>query len=126
MKFKLKDLVDTSNHDIVGHLFLHCIDSDFANAHKFISDEDFNNKEIDITLTIDGQEFDIRSWLEQFKEDYFYYVKREAKRLVSEKLSNRCDEIADSLNMLKEKLENIEANIDWDTSLLDWDETLTK
>lgn len=117
MKFKLKDLVDTRNHDIVGHLFLHCIDKEFANAHKFISDEDFHNKEIDITLNIDGQEFDIRSWLEQFKKDYFYYVKREAQRQVSEKLSNRCDEIADSLNMLKEKLESIEGNIDWDESL---------
>lgn len=119
MKFKLKDLVDTRNHDIVGHLFLHCIDREFANLHKFISDEDFHNKEIDITLNIDGQEFDIRPWLEQFKEDYFYYVKREAKRLVSEKLSNRCDEIADMLSLVKEKLENIEGNIDWD-------ETLTK
>ena len=113
MKFKLKDLVDTRNNDIVGHLFLHCIDRDFANVHKFISDEDFHSREIDITLKIDGQEFDIRPWLEQFKEDYFYYIKREAQRIVSEKLSNRCDEIADTLNMVKEKLESIESNIDW-------------
>ena len=117
MKFKLKELINRASNDIVGHLFLHCIDSDFANAHKFISDEDFNSREIDITLTIDEQEFDIRPWLEQFKEDYFYYVKREAQRIVSEKLSNRCDEIADSLNMLKEKLENIESNIDWDEDI---------
>lgn len=116
MKFKLKDLLIKDN-DIVGHLFLHCIDRDFANAHKFISGEDFDNKEIDITLTIDGREFDIQPWLEQFKEDYFYYVKREAQRIVSEKLSNRCYEIADSLNMLKEKLESIESNIDWDEDI---------
>lgn len=38
MKFKLKELVDTRKDDIVGHLFLHCIDRDFANARKFISD----------------------------------------------------------------------------------------
>ena len=114
MKFKLKDLVDTRNNDIVGHLFLHCIDSDFANVHKFISDEDFHSKEIDITLKIDGQEFDIRHWLEQFKEDYFYYVRREARRMLSEKLSDKCDEIAGTLNMLKAKLENIESNSDWD------------
>lgn len=117
MKFKLKELVNRASNDIVGHLFLHCIDSDFANAHKFISDEDFNSREIDITLTVEGQEFDIRPWLEQFKEDYFYYVKREAQRIVSEKLSNRCDEIAESLNTLKEKLENIESNIYWDEDL---------
>jgi hypothetical protein len=117
MKFKLKDLVNTQNNDIVGHLFLHCIDRDFAKAHKFISDEDFHNKEIDITLTIDGQEFDIRHWLEHFKEYYFYYVKRRAQQIVSEKLSNRCDEIADSLNMLKGKLENIESNIDWNEDI---------
>lgn len=118
MKFKLKDLVDTRNNDIVGHLFLHCIDSDFANAHKFINDEDFHSKEIDITLKIDGQEFDIRPWLEQFKEDYFYYVKREARRMLSEKLSNRCDEIAETLNNLKEKIENAESNINWDEILI--------
>lgn len=118
MEFKLKDLVDTRKDDIVGHLFLHCIDSDFANTHKFISDEDFNNRTIDITLTIDGQEFDIRPWLEQFREDYFTYVKRAAQRIVSEKLSNRCNEIADSLNMLKEKLESIENNIDWDEDII--------
>ena len=125
MKFKLKDLADVRNNDIVGHLFLYCIDRDFANAHKFISDEDFNNKEIDITLNIDGQEFDIRPWLEQFKKDYFYYVKREAKRLVSEKLSNRCDEIAEALNSVKEKLESIEGNIDWDTKI-DLDTTMAE
>ena len=117
MKFKLKELINRSSNDIVGHLFLHCIDSDFANTHKFISDEDFNSKEIDITLNIEGQEFDIRPWLENFKENYFYYVKREAQRIVSEKLSNRCEEIVDSLNMLKEKLENIESNIDWDEDI---------
>ena len=117
MEFKLKDLVDTRNNDIVGHLFLHCIDSDFANSHKFVSDEDFNERKINITLTIDGKEFDIRPWLENFKEYYFYYVKREAKRIVSEKLSNRCDEITDSLNQVKEKLQSIESNIDWDEDL---------
>ena len=117
MKFKLKDLVNTQNNDIVGHLFLHCIDRELAEAHKFISDEDFHSREIDITLKIEGKEYDIRPWLEQFKEDYFYYVKREAKRIVSEKLSNRCEEIADSLNMLKVKLESIESNIDWDEDI---------
>lgn len=65
MEFKLKDLVDTRKNDIVGHLFLHCIDREFANLHKFISDEDFDSRTIDITLTIDGQEFDIQPWLEQ-------------------------------------------------------------
>ena len=118
MKFKLKDLIDTRKNDIVGHLFLHCIDRDFANAHKFISDEDFNNKTIDITLTIDGQEFDIQPWLEQFRKDYFYYVKREAQRIVSEKLSNRCEEIAETLNNLKEKIENVESNINWDEIII--------
>ena len=118
MEFKLKDLVDMRKHDIVGHLFLHCIDSDFANAHKFISDEDFNNRTIDITLTIDGQEFDILPWLEQFKEDYFTYVKRAAQNIVSEKLSNRIEEIAETLNTLKEKIENAESNINWDEVLI--------
>ena len=118
MKFKLKDLVDTRNNDIVGHLFLHCIDSDFANVHKFISDEDFHSKEIDITLKIDGQEFDIRPWLEHFKEYYFSYVKRSAQHIVSEKLSNRCEEIAETLNNLKEKIENAESNINWDEILI--------
>ena len=118
MEFKLKDLVDTRKNDIVGHLFLHCIDRDFANAHKFISDEDFNNRTIDITLTIDGQEFDIRPWLEQFKEDYFTYVKRAAQNIVSEKLSDRCVEIAETLNNLKEKLESAESCINWGEILI--------
>ena len=118
MKFKLKDLVDTRNNDIVGHLFLHCIDREFAKLHKFISDEDFDSRTIDITLTIDGQEFDIQPWLEQFKEDYFTYVKRAAQHIVSEKLSNRCEEIAEMLNNLKEKIEDAESNINWDEILI--------
>lgn len=118
MEFKLKDLVDTRKNDIVGHLFLHCIDRDFANAHKFINDDDFQNKTIDITLMIDGQEFDIRPWLEQFKKDYFFYVKRSAQNIVSEKLSSRCEEMAEILNNLKEKLENAESNIDWEEILI--------
>ena len=117
MEFKLKDLVNINNNDIVGHLFLHSIDSDFANCHKFISEEDFQTKTIDIKLLIEGQEFDIRNWLEQFKNDYFFYVKREAQRIVSEKLSNKCDDIFEQLNMLKEKLEHLENNIEWDEIL---------
>lgn len=118
MKFKLKDLVDTRKDDIVGHLFLHCIDRDFAKAHKFINDEDFHSREIDITLTIDGQEFDIQPWLEQFREDYFIYVKRAAQNIVSEKLSNRCEEISETLNNLKEKLESAESCINYDEILI--------
>ena len=118
MEFKLKDLVDTRKDDIVGHLFLHCIDSDFANEYKFISEEDFNNKTIDIRLTIDGREFDIQPWLEQFRENYFTYVKRAAQNIVSEKLSNRCEEIAETLNNLKEKLESAESCINWDEILI--------
>lgn len=118
MEFKLKDLVNTQNNDIVGHLFLHCIDREFAKLHAFISDEDFESRTIDITLTIDGQEFDIQPWLEQFKEDYFTYVKRAAQQIVSEKLSNRCDEIAETLNILKEKIESAESNINWDEILI--------
>ena len=118
MEFQLKDLINTRNNDIVGHLFLHCIDKDFATKHKFISEEDFQTKMIDIKLLINGQEFDIRKWLEQFRENYFFYIKREAQRIVSNKLSNRCDEITEQLNTLKEKLEEIESNIDWNEILV--------
>ena len=87
MEFKLKDLI-TNKNDIVGHLFLYCIDSDFANANKYHDDEEYNAKTIDIQLLINGQDFDIRPWLENFKEFYFKYIKQEAQKLVSEKLSD--------------------------------------
>lgn len=116
MEFKLKDLIENKN-DIVGHLFLHCIDTDFALLHKCCTEEEFQTKTIDIKLFIEGQEFNIKDWLEQFKEDYFYYIKKEAQKIVSEKLSNRCDDIFEQLNMLKEKLEHLESNIEWDEIL---------
>lgn len=116
MEFKLKDLIENKN-DIVGHLFLHCIDTDFAQLHKCCTEEEFQTKTIDIKLFIEGQEFNIRNWLEQFKNDYFFYVKREAQKIVSEKLSNRCYDIFEQLNILKEKLEHLESNIEWDEIL---------
>ncbi|MBR5297251.1 MAG: hypothetical protein IKU29_05205 [Parabacteroides sp.] len=67
---------------------------------------------------INGQDFDIRPWLENFREFYFKYIKQEAQKLVSEKLSDRYYEISDSLNALKEKLDHIENNIDWDAHII--------
>lgn len=117
MEFKLKDLIENKN-DIVGHLFLHCIDTDFALLHKCCTEEEFQTKTIDIKLFIEGQEFNIKEWLEQFKEDYFYYIKKEAQKIVANKLSNRCNELSEQLNQLKMKFEEIESNVDWDEIII--------
>ena len=51
MKFKLKELID-NQEDIVGHLFLHTINSEFAKKHKPKNKEEYEQKEIELRLLI--------------------------------------------------------------------------
>lgn len=111
MKFKLKDLI--YNHDdIVGHLFLHTISSDFAERNRAKNEDDLKTKEIDIKLLINDEEFDIREWLESFRENYFKYIKYKAQDLLAERLSEKVDVISNELENLRSKIIEVETSID--------------
>lgn len=113
MKFRLKDLIYNHN-DIVGHLFLHTINSDFAEKHSPKNKDEFETKEIDIKLLINDEEFDIREWLESFRENYFKYVKNKAQELLAERLSEKVDDISNELEILRSKIIEVETSIDLD------------
>jgi hypothetical protein len=113
MKFKLKDLIYNHN-DIVGHLFLHTINSDFAERHRVKNNDELETKEIDIKLLINGEEFDIREWLESFRENYFKYVKNKAQELLAKRLSEKVDDISNELENLRSKIIEVETSIDLD------------
>jgi Mg2+ and Co2+ transporter CorA len=116
MNYKVKDLLD--NRNIVSHLFLDCIDKEMADEITSAEDYDINTTEVDIRLVINGREINISNFLNHLEEDYFKLVKRTADNLVRESLSNRVDEISGMLDSLKDKLEHIENNIEWDEKLI--------
>lgn len=111
MKFKLKDLIYNQN-DIVGHLFLHTINSDFAERHSAKNNNELETKEIDIKLLINDEEFDIREWLESFRENFFKYIKIKAQELLAERLSDKVDDISNELEILRTKIIEVETSID--------------
>ena len=116
MKFKLKELIE-NREDIVGHLFLHTINSEFANKHKANNKEEYEQKEIEIRLLINEEEFDIRPWLEHFREQYYSYLKKEAQEILANKLSDRIDDISNELEVLRSKINSVESSIDWNEVL---------
>ena len=116
MKFKLKELIE-NREDIVGHLFLHTINSEFANKHKANNKEEYEQKEIQIRLLINEEEFDIRPWLEHFRERYYSYLKKEAQEILANKLSDRIDDISNELEVLRSKINSVESSIDWNEVL---------
>lgn len=116
MKFKLKELVEYQE-DIVGHLFLHTINSEFAEKHKPKNKEEYEQKEIEIRLLINEEEFDIRPWLEHFRERYYSYLKEEAQEILASKLSDRVEDISNELEILRSKINSLESSIHWDEVL---------
>ena len=119
MKYKVKDLLNKNN--MVGHLFLDCIDSDTVTEIIKQDGYDYNTTEIDIKLLVNDKELNIQNFLEHLEDEYFKQIKKCADSLVKKMLSNKADEISGMLTELKNKLEHIENNIEWDENLIDYD-----
>ena len=66
----------------------------------------------DIKLLINDEEFDIREWLESFRENYFKYIKYKAQDLLAERLSEKVDVISNELENLRSKIIEVETSID--------------
>ena len=98
-------------------MFLHTINSEFAKKHKPKNKEEYEQKEIEIRLLINEEEFDIRLWLEHFRERYYSYLKKEAQDILANKLSNRVDDISNDLEVLRSKINSVESSIDWNEVL---------
>lgn len=117
MEFRLKDLVENKN-DIVSHLFLNSIIWEFVEKNKPKTDEEYENNTFDIQLLIDGEEFDIKQWVESFKEKYFEYLRAEAQELLAEKLSDKARDISNLLEDIHSKVKSLEDSINWEDVLV--------
>ena len=117
MKFRLKDLVENQN-DIVSHLFFSSITREFVEKNRAKTDEEYENKTFNIQFLVDGEEFDIKQWLETFKEKYFEYLRAEAQELLAEKLSDRARDISNILEEIHSKVESLENSINWEDVLV--------
>ena len=93
-----------NKHNWVGHFIINSLD----NTKFKVGELDGDN--LDVKLTIDGIEFDFVSVVEHIGKNYENEVKREAVKLMKEKMNNdlfgRIDEIAFQAEQLERELED--------------------
>lgn len=93
-----------NQHNWVGYFIINALD----NTKFKVGDLDGNS--LDVKLTIDGIEFDFISVVEHIGKHYDDTVKREAIKLIKEKMHNdlfgRIDEIAFQAEQLERELKD--------------------
>jgi len=124
-KYKLYgELLNEDN--ILSHVFLNCIPKELSKKISDDSDklletldkETFRkNREIDLTLTIEGIEVDCKKFFTILWEQYEELIKKEATKIIEEQTSNTLYEFNNKLNELTNKIKNITENIKWNYNI---------
>lgn len=116
MKFSLyKELLN--ENDIMSHVFLECVDesvADIAYRNKGKTSEEIEKTEIDISLTIDGEECDPRKFFNLFFEQYNMLLKQEASKMVKKQTSEKLEEVIEKIQGFKEVIDDWANEINWE------------
>lgn len=123
MKYKLyKELLVGEN--ILSHVFLNSTPPELShriadettrlmNEHgkseKWITE----NREIDLTLTIEGIEVNAKDFFQELWNQYETQVKKEASKLVKEQTSEKLNEIFCKLQSMEEITNELADDINW-------------
>lgn len=123
MKYKLyKELLVGEN--ILSHVFLNSTPEELSyriadettrlmNEHgkseKWITE----NREIDLTLTIEGIEVNAKDFFQELWNQYETQVKKEASKLVKEQTSEKLNEIFCKLQSMEEITNELADDINW-------------
>lgn len=88
----------------IGYFIINALD------HTKMPEEKFDGNNLDVKLTVDGIEFDFISVVEHMGKEFDSTVKREAMKLMKEKMHSdlfgRIDEMSYQAGLLEEELTN--------------------
>lgn len=123
MKYKLyKELLVGEN--ILSHVFLNSTPPELSRriadettrlmdehgkSEKWITE----NREIDLTLTIEGIEVNAKDFFQELWNQYETQVKKEASKLVKEQTSEKLNEIFCKLQSMEEITNELADDINW-------------
>lgn len=121
MKFKLyKELLNKS--DIMYHVFLNCINDEDAqkmvNENKYLTDNEIENREIDIELKINGTEYNPRNFFSSIWEQYEKLIQKEVTKIIKNQTSEKLRTIQSKLQEYEEICESLSNDINWNISLV--------
>lgn len=115
MKFKLyNELLNESN--IMSHVFLNCANeciTEIADKNSTLTEEEIENREIEIELKIDGKECDPRKFFSLLWEQYSFLVEKEAKNIIKSQTSEKLVDIQSKIQDLEQVLECWANEINW-------------
>lgn len=125
MKFKLKDIV-LENHP--AHVAI-----DYAMGKTLIKTvkdlagtEELHEKELDIQLLIDGEEYDLKNFFQSLSDNYFKYLSTRVKTALFKEAEDTISRLQSSLNEIETKLDSINNDISYDMKLIDFDKLIGK
>lgn len=116
MKRKLKDIVFGRTYGDIA--VQHALRETLTELVKDLTPETIHAEEVDIVLTIDGVEYNHEKFFKMLSEAYFKHVQKAAKDLIIEKTLDSVDELRNSLEILRGKVEGLGDNIDRDMRVL--------
>lgn len=125
MKFKLKDIV-LENHP--AHVAI-----DYAMGKTLIKTvkdlagtEELHEKELDIQLLIDGEEYDLKNFFQSLSDNYFKYLSTRVKTALFKEAEDTISRLQSSLHEIETKLDCINEDISYDMKLIDFDKLIGK
>lgn len=121
MKYSLyKDLL--SRDHILSHFFLNCISEEnlakIAEENKNLPEEKIRAREIEIEVKVNGISVNPKKFFDLFSDQYEDCVKREAKKMVKEQLSEKFSEISDKLDEYRNITQQWAEDINWQSDNL--------
>jgi len=129
-----------NEHDILSHVFLSSLPNELSLKIAAKTDEiakalrrqyknlkkdecekivnaEINKREIDLSLTIEGEEIDPRRFFHTMWENYERIIKAEATEMLQEQTTEVVSELTDKLYDLRTKIEGISESVEWDWKL---------
>ena len=112
MKRKIKDIVfGTTEADIAIE---HCLEGCLTDMVKGLDHETLQTKEVDIVLTIDGKEYNHELFFKHLSDNYFHYVKQQAKQMIIQDTIDKIQDLQNTLDDMTNKIDSFNSNMDYE------------
>jgi hypothetical protein len=125
MKFKLKDIVLDYHpaHAAIGYAMGKTLTK---TVKDLAGTEELHEKELDIQLLIDGEEYDLKKFFQSLSDNYFEYLGSRVKAVLFKEAEDTINRLQSSLHEIETKLDSINEDISYDMKLIDFDKLIGK
>lgn len=125
MKLKLKDIV-LDHHPAYVAIDYALGETLTKMLEDIMKPGEFQEKELDVKLLIDGKEYDLKKFFQLLSDNYFKYLGDKAKTVLLEDAEDAISNLRSTLYEIESKLDSINDGISHDMKVIDIDKLIGK